>query len=111
MTQQCRPMRVRETSSTWIRLVSLVHNSSCALHATNVSAQDFTERLVVTQQEDELSNTALICASLLGCSPVHPVVAIRLECLELYHQLRCRQSSFSVQAIVKVLCALQNVCI
>jgi hypothetical protein len=45
----------------------------------------------------------------LGCSPVQPTVAVRLQCLELYHQLRRRQSSFSIQAFTKVLCALHNV--
>ncbi|KAF8586864.1 hypothetical protein K439DRAFT_1646075 [Ramaria rubella] len=32
-----------------------------------------------------------------------------VNCLELYHQIRCRQSSFSLQAMAKVLCALHNV--
>ena len=48
---------------------------------------------------------------LLGCSPTDPSVAITLDCLELYHQLRRRQSSFSIQAMCKVLCALHNVCV
>ncbi|KAG1850888.1 hypothetical protein F4604DRAFT_1686992 [Suillus subluteus] len=38
-----------------------------------------------------------------------PSVAITLLCLELYHQLRRRQSSFSIQAFTKVLCALHDV--
>ncbi|KAJ2991444.1 hypothetical protein NUW54_g8190 [Trametes sanguinea] len=41
--------------------------------------------------------------------PLQPTVAISLHTLEFYHQLRRRQSSFSVQAMVKVLCALHNV--
>ncbi|KAG0695487.1 hypothetical protein DFH29DRAFT_880019 [Suillus ampliporus] len=40
---------------------------------------------------------------------VQPTVAIHLHCLELYHQIRRRQSSFSVQSITKVLCTLHNV--
>ncbi|KAG6369425.1 hypothetical protein JVT61DRAFT_14862 [Boletus reticuloceps] len=64
--------------------------------------------LPVSQRENELPNAALIQAGLLGCSPIQPVTAIKLECLEFYHQLRRRQSSFSVQAMVKVLCALHN---
>ncbi|KAH7917838.1 hypothetical protein BV22DRAFT_970049, partial [Leucogyrophana mollusca] len=52
---------------------------------------------------------ALVCAGFLGCSPVSPSVAISLDCLELYHQIRRRQASFSIQAITKVLCALHNV--
>ncbi|KAF8129932.1 hypothetical protein EV363DRAFT_1168096 [Boletus edulis] len=93
----------------WIRLVSSVCGRLHILHHTNTIHQAFTERLAVTQRQDELSNAALIRAGLLGCSPIQPVVAVRLECLELYHQLRRRQSSFSVQAMVKVLCALQNI--
>ncbi|KAG1889496.1 hypothetical protein F4604DRAFT_1569290, partial [Suillus subluteus] len=42
---------------------------------------------------------------LLRCSPTMPTVAI----IELYHQLRRRQPSFSIQAFTKVLCALHNV--
>ncbi|KAG2130223.1 hypothetical protein DEU56DRAFT_740765, partial [Suillus clintonianus] len=44
----------------------------------------------------------------LGCSPLQPTTTISLECLELYHQICRRKSSFSVQAMVKVLCALLN---
>ncbi|KAF8592325.1 hypothetical protein K439DRAFT_1610152 [Ramaria rubella] len=52
----------------------------------------------IVQHLDEHANVALIWVGLLGCSP-----------LELYHQIRCRQSSFSLQAMAKVLCALHNV--
>ncbi|KAG2107568.1 hypothetical protein BD769DRAFT_1630595 [Suillus cothurnatus] len=52
---------------------------------------------------------ALLRVGLLGCSPTTPTVAITLPCLELYHQLRRRQLSFSVQAFTKVLCTLHNV--
>ncbi|KAG2124388.1 hypothetical protein DEU56DRAFT_873320 [Suillus clintonianus] len=52
---------------------------------------------------------ALLQVGLLGCSPTTPTVVITLQCLELYHQLRRRQSSFSIQAFMKVLCALHNV--
>lgn len=76
------------------------------VHAT----LDHGKNTLVRQREDELANAALIRSGLLGCSPVQPVVAIKLECLELYHQVRRRQSSFSIQAMVKVICALQNVC-
>ncbi|KAG1891130.1 hypothetical protein F4604DRAFT_1876299 [Suillus subluteus] len=36
------------------------------------------------------------------------MLAISLSCLELYHQICRRKPSFSVQAMVKVLCALHN---
>ncbi|KAG1802335.1 hypothetical protein EV424DRAFT_1474690 [Suillus variegatus] len=64
----------------------------------------------IAQNHDEAANIALLRVGLLSCSPTTPTVAITLPCLELYHQLRRRQSSFSVQAFTKVLCALHNVC-
>jgi hypothetical protein len=65
----------------------------------------------IIQLPDQLANVTLIENGLLGTSPVQPTVAITLEALELYHQIRRRQASFSVQAMTKVLCALHNVCI
>ncbi len=65
--------------------------------------------LKIRQNDDELANVALIRHGLLGCSPTQPQLAVSLECLEFYHQIRRRQSSFSIQAIVKVLCAVHNV--
>ncbi|KAG1726020.1 uncharacterized protein EDB91DRAFT_1086933 [Suillus paluster] len=70
---------------------------------------DFRPNVNVAQQPDEPANSALLHMGLLGCLPVQPTVAIDLTCLELYHQIRCRQSSFSMQSITKVLCALHNV--
>ncbi|KAG1859691.1 hypothetical protein F4604DRAFT_1501021, partial [Suillus subluteus] len=57
----------------------------------------------------EPANMALLHYGLLGCSPVQPTVAIHLHCLKLYHQICHRQSSFSIQSIMKVLCMLHNV--
>ncbi|KAG1732925.1 uncharacterized protein EDB91DRAFT_1238702 [Suillus paluster] len=36
------------------------------------------------------------------------MLAVSMECLELYHQIHRRKPLFSVQAMVKVLCALHN---
>ncbi|KAG1876360.1 hypothetical protein F4604DRAFT_1880665 [Suillus subluteus] len=55
-----------------------------------------------------MSQVLVYRAGFLGCSPQQPTTAISLECLELYHQIRRRKSSFSVQAMVKVLCALHK---
>ncbi|KAG1788608.1 hypothetical protein EV424DRAFT_1356046, partial [Suillus variegatus] len=60
------------------------------------------------QHMDEPANSSLLRIGLLGCSPLQPTIAIRLECLELYHQIRRYQSSFSIQAFTKVLCTLHN---
>ncbi|KAG1877380.1 hypothetical protein F4604DRAFT_1880377 [Suillus subluteus] len=51
------------------------------------------------QCPNQPANVALLRVGLLGCSPLQLTIAIRIE----------HQSSFSVQAITKVLCALHNV--
>ena len=76
---------------------------------TEVGVREFTRNKLVRQAPNELGNVSLIQAGLLGCSPLQPTVAITLEALELFHQIRRRQSSFSTQAMAKVLCALHNV--
>jgi hypothetical protein len=70
---------------------------------------DYVHVRSVNQCDDELANVSLIKAGYLGSSPVQPMLAVSLECLKLYHQIRRRKPSFSVQAMVKVLCALHNV--
>ncbi|KAG2737755.1 hypothetical protein P692DRAFT_20883222 [Suillus brevipes Sb2] len=76
---------------------------------SGVGIMDFSPHLLIQQQDNEVANAALLRHGFLGCSPVQPTVAIRLECLELYHQIRRRQSSFGIQTFTKVLCALHNV--
>jgi CxC1 like cysteine cluster associated with KDZ transposases len=63
----------------------------------------------VQQEPGEEPNIALIHEGLLGCSPTQPTVAFSLDTLEIHHQIRRRQASFSVQGMVKVLCAIHNV--
>ena len=63
----------------------------------------------VIQQGNELANVSLIRNGLLGCTPTSPELAMTFQCLELYHQLRWRQSSFGIQAYTKVLCVLHGV--
>jgi hypothetical protein len=65
---------------------------------------------IIPQRRDELANVALARHGLLGASPVQPLITFEFKCLELYHQLRRRTPSFSIQAMVKVLCCLHNVC-
>ncbi|KAG2125460.1 hypothetical protein DEU56DRAFT_873092 [Suillus clintonianus] len=62
----------------------------------------------VDQAPNELANVSLLKSGYLGCSPLQPTLAISLGCLELYHQIRWRKPSFSVQGMVKVLCSLHN---
>ncbi|KAF8592627.1 hypothetical protein K439DRAFT_1643685 [Ramaria rubella] len=80
-------------------------------HEFSVVAVDILERdtQTIPQLPDKLPNCALLCAGLLGTSPTAPSTAISINCLELYHQIRHQQSSFSIQAIAKVLCTLHNV--
>ncbi|KAG2356427.1 hypothetical protein BDR07DRAFT_1491981 [Suillus spraguei] len=75
------------------------------------SAQAPTASFHVTMVDitlNELANVSLLKIGYLGCSPLQPTLAISLDCLELYHQIHQRKPSFSVQGMVKVLCALHN---
>ncbi|KAG1771378.1 hypothetical protein EV702DRAFT_1181467 [Suillus placidus] len=78
-------------------------------HISKVDVFDYHPVCEIAQNHEEMANIALLRVGLLGCSPTTPTVAITLQCLELYHQLRRRQSSFSIQPFTKVLCALHNV--
>ncbi|KAL1673037.1 hypothetical protein EV122DRAFT_283396 [Schizophyllum commune] len=60
------------------------------------------------QREGQSANTVLLHHGLLGASPVSPSIAFTTELLELYHQLRRHQPSFSIQAMVKTLCSIHN---
>ncbi|KAG1849410.1 hypothetical protein F4604DRAFT_1687444 [Suillus subluteus] len=77
-------------------------------HVTSVGILSFCAVQTIHQAPDELANVSLIKAGFLGCSPQQPTTAIALECLELYHQICRRKPSFSVQAMVKVLCTLHK---
>jgi hypothetical protein len=107
-----------------------VPTNSASLHAFQITAVDifstfsffsfhlppldlvvgFDSERAIQQQDNELANVLLLRSGLLGCSPISPTMAISVRCLEFYHQLRRRQSSFGIQAFAKVLCALNNVC-
>ncbi|KAG1781307.1 hypothetical protein EV702DRAFT_1177559 [Suillus placidus] len=49
---------------------------------------------------------ALVLASYLGTTPQAPSIAISITTLELYHRLRLRKPSLSVEAFSKVICDL-----
>ncbi|KIM61914.1 hypothetical protein SCLCIDRAFT_25388 [Scleroderma citrinum Foug A] len=81
------------------RLVNLEDDQSSSCHQFQVTAVDVFEShhdYVVLQLPDELANISLACIGFLGCSPTVPSVTISFKCLELYHQLRRCQSSFTV---------------
>ncbi|KAG2130053.1 hypothetical protein BD769DRAFT_1306830, partial [Suillus cothurnatus] len=65
--------------------------------------------ITIQQCPNESANTALLHMGLLGCFPLQPTIAIHIKCLKLYYQIQYHQSSFSIQAITKVLCMLHNV--
>jgi len=52
---------------------------------------------------------ALVQKGYLGNTPIFPSLAISLKTLELFHCLRLRKSSFSMEAFAKVLCDLYSV--
>ena len=64
----------------------------------------------IGQNTDEEANVALVHHGLLGASPTQPAFAFMLESLKFYHQLHSCQGSLSIQAFIKVLCAIHNVC-
>jgi hypothetical protein len=88
-----------------VRVLLLTHIKSL------IALLDYTPFRSFTQLFDEKTNVALVRQGYLGCSPIDPSVAISLDCLELYHQIRRRQSSFSIQSMAKVFCAMHNVCV
>ncbi|TFK60510.1 hypothetical protein BDN72DRAFT_730156, partial [Pluteus cervinus] len=56
----------------------------------------------------EGANHSLLHRGLLGSAPDYPNVSFTIELLEYYHQIRRRQSNFSVQAFTKVFCSILN---
>jgi hypothetical protein len=54
---------------------------------------------------------ALVLNGYLGTSPLNPLLAISLKTLDLYHKIRIRKPSFSVEAFAKVICDLYTVSI
>jgi hypothetical protein len=79
------------------------------VRALSLKMPEFQPAYQVRQHKEQLANAALITSGSLGCSPQEPAVAYTLEVLEIYHQLRRHQPSFSIQAMTKVLCALNGV--
>ncbi|KAG2075506.1 hypothetical protein BDR04DRAFT_1005736, partial [Suillus decipiens] len=78
-------------------------------HVSTVDILASMSLMSVQQAADELANVSLINIGLLGCSPIQPKITVSLQCLKLYHQIHRHKPSFSVQAMVKVLCALHNI--
>lgn len=73
------------------------------------SDSEYNYQMQIAQDKNEEANIALIRHGYLGASPSQPTTAFTLEALEFYHQLRRRQANLSVQAFIKVLCAIHNV--
>ncbi|KAG1752327.1 uncharacterized protein EDB91DRAFT_1044478 [Suillus paluster] len=96
----------------WKHEVPTVDDNTVAsniFHVDAIGIIDFARAITIQQRPNEPANVALLHVGLLGCSPLQPTIAIHIECLELYHQIQQCQSSFSIQAITKVLCVLHNV--
>ena len=61
--------------------------------------------------DDALVCSALVRQGLVPCSPISLTTAITIEALEFYRVARSRNPHFSIQAFVKTMCDLQEVCI
>lgn len=81
--------------------------SSVQMNAYNDTEYNY--QMQIAQNKNEEANIALICHGYLSASPLQPAIAFTLEALEFYHQLCRHQANFSVQAFIKVLCAIHNV--
>ena len=57
---------------------------------------------------DQYPNEMLIREGFLGCSPLHPTVAISIRSLALYRQTHRTCPRYSIEAQCKVLCHLHN---
>ncbi|KAG0703735.1 hypothetical protein DFH29DRAFT_1040613 [Suillus ampliporus] len=82
--------------------------SALTFHVSTIDITFHTNVKVVSQGHEELANVSFLKLGLLGCSPLQPTITVSLHCLKLYHQIRRRKPLFSIQAMVKVLCALHN---
>ncbi|KAF9789733.1 hypothetical protein BJ322DRAFT_1001037 [Thelephora terrestris] len=56
--------------------------------------------------EDQTTVSTLASLGFIGNAPFRPSVAVSIKTLELYHVLRRRKPSFSIEAFVKVICDL-----
>ncbi|KAG2067453.1 hypothetical protein BDR04DRAFT_1159032 [Suillus decipiens] len=56
-------------------------------HVDAVGISGFACAITIQQHPNEPVNAALLHMGLLGCSPLQPTIAIRIECLKLYHQI------------------------
>ena len=54
-------------------------------------------------------NENLVCHGYIGCSPIHPLLAISLRTLATFRQVHHTCPQFSIQALCKVLCHLHHV--
>jgi hypothetical protein len=90
-------------------LVRFHSPNTCPLLMLNHTLKGFAHAITIQQCPNESANTALLHMGLLGCFPLQPTIAIHIKCLKLYYQIQYHQSSFSIQAITKVLCMLHNV--
>ena len=61
--------------------------------------------------DDAFVCSALVRQGLVPCSPISPTTVITIEALEFYRVARNRNPHFSIQAFVKTICDLQEVCI
>ena len=91
-----------------IDILGLRGNFISTFSHNNITEYEYCK--LIGQNTDEEANVVLVCHGLLGASPTQPAFAFTLEILKFYHQLHNCQRSLSIQAFIKVLCAIHNIC-
>lgn len=63
-------------------------------------------RAIIPHPEDSTRTVPgeLVLAGYIGSAPIKPTLAFDIRTLQLYHQIRLRQPSLSIQAFVRVIC-------
>jgi len=64
---------------------------------------------LIKRTADQTTAEALCLNGYIGSTPEHPTLALSLRTLDLFHRIRLRKASFSIEAFTKVLCDLYNV--
>ncbi|TFK61890.1 hypothetical protein BDN72DRAFT_777748 [Pluteus cervinus] len=107
-------MEIAETRTPSTRSPSRLLASEVSTGSTQFTGRkiprgaEYVEGERITQLPGEGANTSLLRRGLLGSAPDYPNLSFTIELLEIYHQLRRRQSNFSVQAFTKTFCSIHN---
>ncbi len=62
------------------------------------------------QALDGIANVSLLRQGFIGCTPVHPHLAVATNVYDFYTAVRGVHPSFSIEAFSRMLCLLYKVC-